>query len=153
MRSLLFLSMLVLTNVFCGAQVAKPEDFSGLYSFVRSAETLQINVQPDHSVIGYVSVAANRESEELPLTSAGWQTVMFDKASIQGNHLEFKTKIVKGRWFEFHGQVERGKAKARDEEGYFVIRGTLTTVSVDVNGKPVQLAAEVEFQSFPDIGD
>jgi hypothetical protein len=75
--------------------------------------------------------------------------MMFEHASLRGDHLEFKTKKVHGEWFEFKGEIHRGKAQTRDAEGYYLIRGTLTTVREDVSGKPTPIASEVEFKSFP----
>jgi hypothetical protein len=144
MRILSVLSLLLLTTVLSVAQDWKPQDISGLYSFVHSGETVQINVQPDGRVSGYVSRVADGDSDRGQMLDT-----MFEKASLKGSHLEFQTKKVHGEWFEFKGEVERGKAQTRDDEGYFVIRGTLTSVREDVNGKPTPLAREVEFKSFP----
>jgi hypothetical protein len=126
------------------AQAAKTEDISGLYSFVRGGETLQVSVQPDHSVTGYVSRLSDGDGDRGQMLD-----MMFEKASLNGDLFEFKTKKVHGEWFEFKGHVQRGKAASRDEEGYFVIRGALTSVKEDVNGKLTPLASQVEFTSFP----
>jgi hypothetical protein len=136
------LSVFLLTSILGIAQAAKSEDISGLYSFVRSGETLQVSVQPDHSVTGYVSRLSDDGSGQLV-------DAMFERASLNGDLFEFKTKKVHGEWFEFKGHVQRGKATSRDDEGYFVIRGTLTSVKEGVNGKPTPLASQVEFTSFP----
>jgi hypothetical protein len=144
MRHFILLSALLLTTVLSPAQDWKPQDISGLYSFVRNGETVQVNVQPDGRVSGYISRMADGESDRGQLLD-----VMFDKASLQGERLEFHTKKIHGEWFEFKGIVERGAAKTHDEEGYFVLRGTLTTMKEDVNGKPMPIASEVAFKSFP----
>jgi hypothetical protein len=144
MRRLLMLSALFLTTVLSLAQEWKPQDISGLYSFVHSGETVQINVQPDGRVSGYISRVANGESDRGQILD-----MMFDKASLQGDRLTFQTKKIHGNWFEFQGHIGRGKGKTHDEESYFVIRGELTTVSEDVNGKPASVVTEVEFKSFP----
>lgn len=144
MRYFCVFSVLWLTTVLSVAQALKPQDISGLYSFVRSGETVQISVQPDGSVEGYISRMGDGESDRGQMLD-----MMFEKASLKGDHLEFRTKKVHGAWFEFKGRVGRGEAQSRDKEGYFVIRGTLTSVKEDVNGKPIPLATEVEFKSFP----
>jgi hypothetical protein len=144
MRLLSLFSVLVLTSVLSVAQGAKTEDISGLYSFVRGGDTLQINVQPDGRVTGYVSQVAEGESDRGQTLD-----LMFDKALLKGTDLEFHTKKVHGESFEFHGHVTRGPGKTHDDEGYFVVRGTLTTVREDVTGKPTPTATEVEFKSFP----
>ncbi len=142
MRYLLF-SIFLLTAV-AGVTQASETEVTGLYSFLRSGETVQINVQPDGRVTGYVSHMADGESDRGQMLD-----MMFEKASLRGNRLEFRTKKVHGEWFEFAGRVERGKGQSHDNEGYFVIRGTLTTVREDLNGKPTPIASEVEFKSFP----
>ncbi len=144
MRILPLVSVILLTSVLSLAQSHKPQDVSGLYSFVKSGDTVQINVQPDGSVSGYVSRVADGDSDRGQMLD-----MMFAKASLKNGHLEFTTKKVHGTWFEFKGRAERGTAKGKDEEGYMVIRGTLTTVREDVNGHATPLATEVEFKSFP----
>lgn len=140
---------LFLAAAFCAAQSPQPEDISGLYSFVGSGGELQINEQADHKIIGYVTVAAHEDSDEVASPSSDSITLMFETASLKANHFEFKTKKVQGRLFEFKGHVERGQARSRDEEGYLVLRGTLTTVSDDAQGKSSSKSSEVEFKSFP----
>lgn len=145
MRTFTLLSFFFLLTTGLGvAQDWKPQDISGLYSFVRSGETVQINVQPDGHVGGYVSRVAEGESDHGQMLDT-----MFEKASLQDHQLEFKTKKVHGEWFEFKGRVARGEGKTREDEGYFVIRGTLTMVREDVNGKTAPLSRQVEFKSFP----
>ena len=144
MRKLALLSALLLSTIGGLAQAFKPQDVSGLYSFVKSGDTVQINVQPDGSVTGYVSRAADGESDRGQMLDQ-----MFAKASIRGSELMFQTKKVHGTSFEFKGRVERGSAKSTDQDGYWVIRGTLTTIREDVNGQPASQASEVEFKSFP----
>lgn len=144
MRKVVCTAILLLTSVLSIAQLPKPQDVTGLYSFVHSGETLQINVQPDGRVTGYISRIADGESDRGQMLD-----MMFEKAALQGDELTFKTKKVHGVWFEFKGRVERGQAKTRDDEGYYSVRGTLTTTREDVNGKGTPLASEVEFKSFP----
>lgn len=144
MRKVFISAVLLLTSVLSVGQQSKPQDVSGLYSFVRSGDTLQINVQPDGRVTGYVSRVADGESDRGLMLD-----MMFEKAALQGNELSFKTKKIHGVWFEFKGPVERGPGKTRDDEGFYVVRGTLTTTREDVNGKGTPLASEVEFKSFP----
>jgi hypothetical protein len=142
-KSSLFLTLL-LTTVLSLAQDWKPQDISGLYSFVRKGETVQINVQPDGRVTGYVSRVANGDSDHGQMLD-----LMFTKASLQGDTLEFQTKKIHGESLSFTGHVARGAGTSHDEEGYFVIRGTLTSTKEDVNGNPTATQSEVEFKSFP----
>jgi len=144
MRIVSTLSVLILTTVLSLAQAAKTEDISGLYSFVRNGDTLQINVQPDGRVTGYVSQVAEGDSDRGQTLD-----MMFEKASLHGSDLEFRTKKVHGELFEFRGRVARGTGKTHEDEAYFILRGTLTTIREDVTGKPTPTATEVEFKSFP----
>jgi hypothetical protein len=144
MRRIFQLFILLLSTVPGVAQAHRAGDITGLYSFLHSGETVQINVQPDGRVSGYVSRVADGESDRGQMLD-----MMFEHASLDGNRLEFRTKKIHGVWFEFKGTVERGRVQTRDVEGYYVLRGTLTTVKEDVNGKPTPLATEVEFKSFP----
>jgi hypothetical protein len=144
MRRIILFFILLLSTGLGLAQSTHADDITGLYSFLHSGETVQINVQPDGRVSGYVSRVADGESDRGQMLD-----MMFERASLNGNRLEFRTKKVHGVWFEFKGTVERGKAQTRNDEGYYVLRGTLTTIKEDVNGKPTPLATEVEFKSFP----
>ncbi|ABF39816.1 hypothetical protein Acid345_0811 [Candidatus Koribacter versatilis Ellin345] len=144
MRIPSLISVFLLTSVLSLAQSLRPQDVSGLYSFVKSGDTVQINVQPDGSMSGYVSRVGDGDSDRGQMLD-----MMFAKSSLKNGHLEFTTKKVHGTWFEFKGRAERGTSKTKDEEGYMIIRGTLTTVHEDVNGHATPLASEVEFKSFP----
>ncbi len=140
----LFVLSILLLSAAALAQAPAPENVTGLYSFLRSGETVQLNVQPDGRVTGYVSRMADGESDRGQMLD-----MLFERASLERNRLEFRTKKIHGEWFEFKGTLERGKAKSRDDEGYWMMHGTLTTVKEDVNGKPTPFATEVEFKSFP----
>lgn len=144
MRKTFLAFTFLLSTVLGLAQTHRADDITGLYSFLHSGETVQINVQPDGRISGYVSRVADGDSDRGQMLD-----MMFERASLDGNRIEFRTKKVHGVWFEFKGTVEHGKAQTRDQEGYYLLRGTLTTVKEDVNGKPTPLATEVEFKSFP----
>ncbi len=144
MRNLSLVSVILLTSVLSLAQSLRPQDVTGLYSFVKSGDTLQVNVQPDGSVSGYVSRVADGDSDRGQMLD-----MLFAKASLKNGHLEFVTKKVHGTWFEFKGRAERGSGQTKSDESYVVLRGTLTTVREDVNGRATPLASEVEFRSFP----
>jgi hypothetical protein len=144
MRNIVLVLTLLLTTVLSLAQDWKPQDISGLYSFVRKGETVQINVQPDGRVTGYVSRVANGDGDQGQMLD-----LMFTKASLQGDTLEFQTKKIHGESLAFEGRIGRGASKTHEEEGYFVIRGTLTSTKEDVNGNPTSTQTAVEFKSFP----
>ena len=51
--------------------------------------------------------------------------------------------------FDFKGTVERGEGKNPGDEGYFVLKGTLTENTSDVNKKVTSHSQEVVFKMFP----
>ena len=63
--------------------------------------------------------------------------------------LTFTTQIVHGIAFEFKGAVERGEGKNPADEGYYVLKGTLTESTTDANKKVTSQKQEVTFKIFP----
>ncbi len=127
---------------------AKPDaanplgDISGTYSFLREGEFLQIDVEQDR-VTGFVSRFGELESD-----SGAFLDHFFQKASLTGNKLTFTTRKIHGVWFEFEGTVERGEAKSRAEDGYYVVKGKLTQYSTDAGGKSSGRFREAVFKSL-----
>jgi hypothetical protein len=99
---------------------AAGDDISGMYTFLQEGEFLQIN-RDEGGVTGYVSRLGDQESDR-----GSFLDQFFSKASIQGHDVAFTTKVLHGTWFEFKGRYERGPGKSRSDDGYFVLRGTLT---------------------------
>ncbi|HEY1272706.1 MAG TPA: hypothetical protein VGF08_12000, partial [Terriglobales bacterium] len=73
----------------------------------------------------------------------------FKEGKIEDNKLTFVTQTVHGVWFEFKGTVERGEGKTLNDEGYYVLKGTLVQSSSDAKGKVAAQTREVAFKSFP----
>ncbi len=121
-----------------------PADVSGMYTFLREGEFVEVDLEPDGRVIGFISRYGDRESDRGLFLEH-----MFSKGTIQGNKLTFTTRSVHGVSFEFKGTIERGEAKAAGAEGYWVIRGTLTQMTEDQNHKTTAQQREVTFKSFP----
>lgn len=147
----LALILALLTSVTLAQQAATPaqtEDISGMYSFLRDGEFVQITVEQDSPgkrpvVSGFISRYADGDSDKF-------LDHLFSKAALEGDRLTFTTKTIHGVWFEFDGIVSRGKAKARADEGYFVVKGKLTqhTKSGD---KVASKSRELEMKSFPNV--
>ena len=116
------------------------EDISGMYSFLKDGEFVQIIVEPGR-VSGYISREGDMESDRGQFLDQ-----FFEKASVHGHDLQFVTKPVHGVWFDFKGRFERGPAKTRAEDGYYVLRGTLTEFRSDASKKTSSRAREVEFR-------
>jgi hypothetical protein len=118
-------------------------DISGMYSFLKEGEFVQITVQDD-VVTGFVSRYGDTASDKDAFLDQ-----FFDKAALKDNHLTFTTKKIHGVWFDFDGTVERGPGKTPHDEGYRILRGTLTHNSEDASGKPVAKSRQIEMKSFP----
>jgi hypothetical protein len=58
----------------------------------------------------------------------------------------FTTKPVHGVWFEFKGRFDRGSAKSKADDGYYVLRGTLSEFVTDSNQKTTSRSRQVEFK-------
>lgn len=112
-----------------------------MYEFLRDGELVQISIEEDR-LSGFIQRLG--EDGKGPVLDH-----FFTKATLDGNKLTFSTKTVHGVWFEFQGSVERGEAKTREEEGYFVLRGTLTQHAGDANKRVTSKSRQVAFKSFP----
>ena len=136
------------------AQDAKPqkttssaEDYTGMYSFLQEGEFVQINVEEGNRLTGFISRYSDSEK-------AQFIDHFFDKAELQDHGIRFRTRKVHGVWFEFKGTVSRGPGKTRNADAYYVIKGTLTQYTADVNQTVTAKEREAAFRSFPqDIED
>ena len=122
----------------------KADDVSGMYTFLREGEFVEVDVEPDGRVTGFISRYGERDSDR-----GAFLDHMFTKGSMQGKRLAFTTRSVHGVAFEFKGTVERGEGKAPGAEAYHVIKGTLTQITEDQDHKTSVQQREVEFKSFP----
>ena len=123
---------------------AAADDVSGMYSFLREGEFVQVTVENDGAVTGFVSRFGDTESDKDSFLDQ-----FFSKAELKADHLTFTTKPIHGTWFEFDGKVERGPGKTPHEEGYRVLRGTLTQSKEDAEKKVTSKSRQVELKSFP----
>jgi hypothetical protein len=125
------------------------EDISGMYSFLKEGEFLQINLEKS-GVSGYISRMGETDSDRGVFLDQ-----FFDKAQIQGHDVSFTTKPLHGVWYDFKGKFERGPGKTKADDGYYILRGTLKEVILDENKKPVAHSREVELKSLgqPDDSD
>jgi hypothetical protein len=118
------------------------EDISGMYSFLKEGEFIQINLEKN-VVSGYVSRMGETESDRGVFLDQ-----FFDKAQIQGHYVSFTTKPLHNVWYEFKGKFERGPGKSKSDDAYYVLRGTLKELSLDENKKVVSHMREVELKSL-----
>ena len=128
-------------------QTAKPaspaDDPSGMYSFLRDGEIVQFAVEGG-KVSGFISRFGNADSDKGQFLDQ-----FFDKASLAGDRLAFKTKTVHGVWYEFTGVITITPGKQPGKEDYRVIKGTLTQHTTDAGNHDKATQRQVEFKSFP----
>ena len=124
-------------------QKAFGDEISGMYSFLREGEFVQITVE-DRKLSGFVSRYGERESDKDAFLDH-----FFSKGAIEGKKISFTTKPVHGTWFEFAGTVGRGEANTPDKEGYWIIRGTLKQYDEDETKHVAARSREVTLKSFP----
>jgi hypothetical protein len=116
------------------------DDISGMYTFLQVGEFLQINREED-GVTGYISRMGTQDSDR-----GSFLDQFFSKASIQGHDVSFTTKVLHGTWFQFKGRYDRGTGKSKAEDGYFVLRGTLTEFAgPDEKNSAIARTRAVEF--------
>jgi hypothetical protein len=139
-------AFLLLLAALCAQTPAKStagspaEDISGMYTFLKAGEFVQITVETS-GVSGYISRQGDLESDRGTFLDQ-----FFSSASIEGHNVAFVTKQVHGVWFEFKGRFDRGKAKDKSEDEYYVLRGTLTEFTVDSSRHTTSRSRNVEFR-------
>lgn len=129
------------------AQTAAPaqnENYSGMYTFLRDGEFVQVTIEDEGRVTGFISRFGDGESDRGTFLDQ-----FFKEGKIDGKKLSFTTKTVHGVSFEFKGVVERGDGKTPNDEGYQLLKGTLVENRTDSNSKTSSNSREVVFKSFP----
>jgi hypothetical protein len=140
----------VLALIFATAQSSKQAtaqpgvEYSGMYNFLRDGEFVQVTVEDQGNVTGFISRFGDSESDR-----GAFLDHFFKQGKLDGNKLTFTTQTVHGVWFEFRGTVERGDGRKSGDEAYFVLKGTLTENSTDEAKKTTSRSREVALKSFP----
>lgn len=120
------------------------QEYSGMYSFLKEGEFVQVTVEEAGRVTGFISRYGDAESDKGTFLDQ-----FFKSGKLDGNKLSFTTAIVQGIAFDFKGTVERGEGKNPADEGYLVLKGTLTENVTDESKKVTSHSQEVEFKMFP----
>jgi hypothetical protein len=129
-----------------GAQNSKgPQAYSGMYAFLKEGEFVQVTVEDDGEVTGFVSRFGDGDSDKGVFLDQFFKT-----AKLDGKKLSFTTEVVHGVSFEFKGTVDRGEGKNPGDEGYFVLQGTLTKNISDASKKVTSQSRNVALKSFPE---
>jgi hypothetical protein len=121
-----------------------PQSYSGTYTFLKEGEFVQVTVEDDNRVTGFVSRFGDSEGDKGEFLDQ-----FFKSGKVDGNKLTFTTQIVHGTAFDFKGSVERGAGKGPGDESYYVLKGTLITSTTDANKKVTSQSQEVAFKLFP----
>jgi len=135
-----------------GAQASAPAakdakagtNYSGMYMFLKEGEFVQLTVEDKGQVTGFVSRYGDGTSDK-----GAFLDQFFKSGKLDGNRLTFTTETVHGVSFDFKGTVERGEGKNPGDEAYYVLKGTLTENSSDVNKKVSSRPVEVALKMFP----
>jgi hypothetical protein len=132
-----------------GAQPAAKNGhaYSGMYTFLKEGEFVQVTVEDTGHVTGFISRFGDGESDK-----GAFLDQFFKSGKLDGNQLSFTTEIVHGVSFDFKGTVERGEGKNPGDEAYFLLKGRLTESASDVNKKVTSHSQEVVFKMFPQDG-
>jgi hypothetical protein len=130
-----------------GAQTAVSDapDYSGMYSFLKDGEFMQITLEDKGAVSGFISRYGDSEADK------GTFLDQFIKSgNSSGKQVSFSTESVHGIFYTFDGAFDRGPGKKPEDEGYYILRGTLARNAASKDGKTTTTQSQqVEFRSFP----
>lgn len=118
--------------------------YSGMYSFTQEGEFVQLTVEDDGSITGFISRFGDGEGDK-----GAFVDQFFKSGTLDSNKLRFTTETVHGVSFDFKGTVERGEGKNPGDEGYFVLKGTLTENSSSTDKKVISRPRDVTLRMFP----
>lgn len=120
------------------------KQYSGMYSFRKDGEFVQLTIEDEGRVTGFISRYGDGESDK-----GAFLDQFFKTGKLEGNRLTFTTEIVHGVEFDFTGVVERGEGKNPGDEAYYVLKGTLIEKTSDVNKKVTTQSQNVLLKMFP----
>jgi len=127
-----------------GADNKNGRAYSGMYTFLKEGEFVQVTVEDEGHVTGFISRYGNGDSDK-----GAFLNQFFKTGKLDGNKLNFTTEIVHGVSFDFKGTVERGEGKNPSDEAYLVLRGILTENTSDASKKVTSHTRDVLFKLFP----
>ena len=82
---------------------APASDISGMYTFLEEGEFVQITIEEQDKVTGFIS-----RYGELPTDKGAFLDQFIKKGTLAGNALSFVTEALHGVGYEFKGTVTRG---------------------------------------------
>lgn len=140
-----FVAILVASSQTTAPATLPGSEYSGMYSFLRDGEFVQVTVEDQGRVSGFVSRYGDLDSDRGAFLDHFFKR----ESKLNGDQLNFITETVHGVWFEFQGTIERGDGKKPGDEAYYVLKGTLSEKSTDQAKKTSSRSREVAFKSFP----
>jgi hypothetical protein len=120
------------------------QEWSGMYSFLKEGEFVQLTVEDQGEVTGFISRYSDGNHDKGVFVDQFFKT-----AKLDGNKLSFTTETAHGEWFDFKGTVERGAGKNPGDEGYYILKGALIRSSTDANKKVTAQSHDVALSMFP----
>jgi hypothetical protein len=111
---------------------------------LKDGEFVQITIEEKGVVSGFISRYGDSESDK-----GAFLDQFFKSGTTDGTKLSFTTQSVHGVWFTFEGVFGRGPGKTPQDDGYLIVRGTLTRFNTDADNKTTSQVRQVEFKSFP----
>ena len=127
------------------SQANTAREYSGMYTFLEDGEFLQITVEDEGKVTGFVSRYGEGGSDKGTFLDH-----YFRSGKLDGSKLTFTTKAVDGVWFDFKGNVEHGEGKKPGDEAYYVLKGMLIDNTTDAARKATSHSRDVVFKKFPE---
>jgi len=127
------------------AQKLPGSEYSGMYTFLKEGEFVQVTVEEAGRVTGFVSRYGDLDSDK-----GAFLDQFFKAGKLEGNALTFTTEMVHSTSFEFKGTIERGEGKKPGDEAYYLLKGTLTETVTDASKKTSSKSRQVAFKAFPE---
>jgi hypothetical protein len=134
----------LLPHAAAQSAVSDAPDYSGMYSFQKEGEFMQITLEDKGAVSGFISRYGDATTDK------GTFLDQFIKSGTSnGKQVSFTTESVHGVSYTFEGMFDRGPGKKPEEDGYYILRGTLTRNVTAADKSASTQSNQVEFRSFP----
>lgn len=124
------------------------KQYSGMYTFLKEGEYVQLTVEDAGQVTGFISRYDDGASEKGTFVDQFFKTGKLDD-----NKLSFTTKPSHDLWFEFNGTAQRGAGRNPGDDSYYVLKGTLTENTTGPDKKVTSRHQDVTFKMFPQEAD
>src|ERR1700747_935745 len=99
------------------AKTVPGSEYTGMYTFLKEGEFVQVTVEDAGRVTGFVSRYGELDSDK-----GAFLDQFFKTGKLDGKALTFTTEVVHGVGYEFKGTIERGEGKKPGEGGYELLR-------------------------------